>query len=933
MSQLSGDQLKELYKDTVNLPKTDFPMKGNLPQTEPVTIAHWGSERIYQRMLEKNQGRPIFTMPDGPPYANGNIHIGHALNKCLKDFVVKYKSMAGFQTTFIPGWDCHGLPIEFKVTKELGPKRKEKSDAEIRALCRAEAQTWVNKQRDQFIRLGILADWQNPYLTMQPAYEAEEVRELARILKNGVLYRGEKPVYWCPTMQTALAEAEVEYHPHRSPSIYVKFPLRKDLGRVGHPDKPVSFVIWTTTPWTLPANLGVALHPEITYELFDAGDEYLLFAAQLRESFEKDTGRELRPTGRTFKGAQLDRVRASHPFYQRDSLVVLGEHVSLDAGTGAVHTAPGHGQDDYQVGLKYGLAVLSPVDAAGRYTPEVPEYQGKGIFETNPVIVERLRSDGMLLGFKEIEHSYPHNWRSQTPLIFRATPQWFIRIDDEKHNIRQKTLLAIDKLRFVPAWGERRLRAMVENRPDWCVSRQRIWGVPIPVFYCQACGHALAQAEIMNRVADRMESEDGIEAYFRTPIAEFVGEAKCESCGAREFQRGQDILDVWVDSGICHAAVQKKREAMEFPADIYLEGSDQHRGWFQSSLITSIAVNGVAPYKTLVTHGFVNDIQGRKMSKSLGNVVDPNETIKKLGAEIVRLWVAHEDYGQDLTCGAESFDRITETYRRMRNTVRFLLGNLADFDPGRDLLGYQSLTPLDQWALAQLNGLIAKTTEAYDSYEYYKVYHALNTFFTVDLSATYLDVLKDRLYTFKNDGPERRSAQTVFFYMLETLAGLMAPIVSFLAEETYRYLPGAKAESIFLTSFPRPRSEWNNEPLLKEFAELLTVRSDVSKTLEELRQTKHIGASLEAEVTLSADGNRLAILKRYQANLPELLIVSKVTLREGEFKVHAQKALGEKCVRCWNYNEQTGQNPQFPATCPKCWKALAGRQLNIGASR
>lgn len=915
--------LKDRYKDTVNLPKTDFPMKGNLPQTEPEMIKRWHGSGLYQKILAANKSKPIFAMPDGPPYANGNIHIGHALNKCLKDFVVKYKNMNGFLATFIPGWDCHGLPIEQNVTKQLGSKRKEKTDTEIRKLCRHEAQSWVDKQRAQFTRLGILADWENPYLTMSPDYEAEEVRELGRIFDRGLLYRGEKPVYWCPTLQTALAEAEVEYHPHRSPSIYVKFPIEKDLERLGKPDKPVSVVIWTTTPWTLPANLGVALHPQFEYELFDTGAEYLLLAKELAANVAQETGLQLKGTGRIFKGQDLEKVRARHPFYDRDSLFVLGEHVSLDAGTGAVHTAPGHGQDDYQVGLKYGLGILSPVDSAGNYSSEVPEYEGQNIFAMNPVIVERLRKDGKLLGFKEIEHSYPHNWRSKTPLIFRATPQWFIRMDDPQNNIRQKTLQQIEKIRFVPKWGENRLRSMIENRPDWCLSRQRIWGVPIPVFYCKKCQTPLVKSSIMNRVADTMEKEDGIEAFYRHPASDFVQDEKCSKCGHTEFEHSKDILDVWFDSGICHAAVQKRRKNLAFPADIYLEGSDQHRGWFQTSLLSSMASNGTSPFKALVTHGFVNDLQGRKMSKSVGNVVDPQETIKKSGAEIVRLWVAYEDYGQDLTCGPESFERITETYRRFRNTVRFLLGNLHEFDPVKDSVEYQQMMPLDRWALGQLNALINKCTEAYDNYEFYKVYHSLNTFFTVDLSATYLDILKDRLYTWKRTGVERRSAQTVLYQLVTNLVGLMAPILSFLAEETYQSIPGNKKESVFLTPFPRPRIEWEDTKHMAEFAELFAVRSEVSKALEEKRKDKVIGSSLEAKITICAgNDNRGQILRHYEKYLPEFFIVSQVALKSGNFSVQVEKALGEKCVRCWNYNEQTGQDARFPGTCPKCWKAL-----------
>jgi isoleucyl-tRNA synthetase len=915
------------YKSTIQLPVTDFPMKGNLPEREPQMIAEWTKKDLYKKILEKNKGRTNFTFADGPPYANGNIHIGHVLNKCLKDFVVKYKNMSGYSCTFIPGWDCHGLPIELNVTKELGSKRKDKTDTDIRTLCRQEAGKWIDKQREQFIRLGIVADWQNPYLTMQPAYEAEEVRELARVLKNGILYRGEKPVYWCPTMQTALAEAEVEYHEHTSHSIYVRFPMVKGLEKFGDKiakaGKPVSVAIWTTTPWTLPANLGVAVHPDFVYEFFDTGEDLVLFAKDLREFVETETGKTFKPTGVTVKGTELDKMEARHPFYDRSSLFVLGDHVTLEAGTGVVHTAPGHGQEDYQVGLKYGLKIYSPVDPAGRYTKDVPEYEGTKIFDANPIIVERLRESGKLLGHKTFQHQYPHNWRSKTPLIFRATAQWFMAMDKPEYNVRKKALKVVGEIKFVPAWGENRLRSMVENRPDWVLSRQRIWGVPIPVFYCKKCEWALVDGEVMNRVADAIEKEDGIEAYHRHAESDFTKGAKCGSCGNTEFRRSTDILDVWFDSGVCHAAVQKRREGMKVPADIYLEGSDQHRGWFQTSLLSALGSHGETPFTTLLTHGFVMDTKGRKMSKSLGNVVEPEKIWTKQGAEILRLWAAYEDYGQDMSCGDESFARVTETYRRFRNTMRFLLGNIHDFNPERDPVAFKDMTLLDQWAMGRLNELVRKVTEAYDNYEFYKVYHALNLFFTVDLSAGYLDMLKDRLYTFKKDGRERKSAQTVLYTLLTHLTRLMAPITSFLSEETWAYIPGKKAESVLLTDMPKPQPEWDNEKLATQIAGLFEIRSDVSKTLEELRREKTIGGGLDAKVTITADGERGALLKTHNNLLSEFFIVSQVDVKVGGYGVTAGKALGTKCERCWYFDEKTGQDARFPGACPKCVTALS----------
>jgi isoleucyl-tRNA synthetase len=925
-----------LLKDTLNLPTTDFPMKGNLPEREPQMIAKWLETDLYGKILKKNEGRPNYTLPDGPPYANGDIHIGHVLNKCLKDFAIKYRNMAGYQAAFIPGWDCHGLPIEHKVTKELGSKRKDKSDTEIRELCRQEAKKWVGRQKDQFVRLGILADWENPYLTLHPAYEAEEVRELARTLERGIMYRGNKPVYWCPALQTALADTEVEYHTHKSSSIYVKFAIENfanilsmtELATVKKAGKPISAVIWTTTPWTLPANLGIAFNADVEYGFFETEADILLIAVGLREAVENDTELKLADLGVHLKGAKFEGGAAKHPFIDRPSVFVLGDHVGLDAGTGLVHTAPGHGQEDYQVGLKYGLEILSPVDEAGRYTDKVQDLpgltlRGVKIWDANALIVEYIKGTGHLLSHKFIEHQYPHNWRSKTPLMFRATPQWFLAMDAEKFNVREAALKAIDNVKFIPAWGESRLRAMISNRPDWCLSRQRIWGVPIPVFFCRSCGEPLVKAEIMFKVADAMEQEGGIEAYHRHAESDFTAGYKCETCSGTDFRRSMDILDVWFDSGICHAAVQSRRTGLKSPADVYLEGSDQHRGWFQTSLLSSIASKGEAPFVSLVTHGFVMDEKGRKMSKSLGNVVDPAEITKKSGVEILRLWASYEDFGQDLGCGPEVVARVTETYRRFRNTMRFLLGNIGDFDPAKDQIPFAQMPVLDQWALGRLNDLIRKSQAGYEGFEFYKVYHALNNFFTVDLSAGYLDMLKDRLYTWKKEGIERRSSQTVLYTMLTHLVRIMAPITSFLAEEVLTHLPGEKAESVFLLEFPKSHSEWDNENLAKEMAILFAMRSDVSKSLEELRQNKVIGSGLDAQVIVTADGEQLSVLKRHETLLSEFFIVSQVSLKVGGYLIETMKAAGEKCERCWYYSTDLGTSADYPTVCPKCAKALA----------
>lgn len=906
----------------VQLPKTDFPMKGNLATTEPQRIAAWKSAGVYDKIMKKPAPRGKFVMPDGPPYANGNIHVGHVLNKVLKDIVIKYKNLAGYKAAFIPGWDCHGLPIELNVTKKLGPKRKDHSDAEIRQMCREEARGWIDKQRVQFQRLGILADWENPYLTMDPAYEADEIRVLAKVFENGIFYRGEKPVYWDPALQTALAAAEVEYKDHKSLSIFVKFKTNEKFS--GLPSgKPVSFLIWTTTPWTLPANYGIALNADFSYGFFDTGAEILILAEDLKESVEKETGLSLSLIT-TKKGSEFDRMKAQHPFMGRDSLVVLGDHVTLEAGSGAVHTAPGHGLDDYIVGLKYDLPVHSPVDEAGRFRAEVTLWPGEKIADANPKIVEHLRSIGALVAVKEIVHSYPHSPRSKAPLIFRATPQWFMRMDDDKYPLRQKCLTAAEKdIAYVPKWGIQRLTSMIANSPDWCLSRQRIWGVPVPVYYCEKCKTPLINAEVMNRLADKMESSgQGLEIYHSSPASEFTAGIKC-ACGGTSFVTGKDILDVWFDSGICHTSVQRRRSELDFTADIYLEGSDQHRGWFQTSLVSAIAAEGKPPFKTLVTHGFVNDAKGYKMSKSVGNVVDPEEIIKESGAEILRLWVSHEDYGQDLTISKEMMGQISDTYRRFRNTIRFLLGNLSDFDPATDQVAYKDMTPLDQWALHKLGGLIDSSTAAYDAYEFYKVYHGLNTFFALDLSAAYLDILKDRLYTGKIAGVKRRAAQTVLYKTLHALCGVMAPIASFLAEETYSYIPGEKKESVFLTDFPKTEKEWSNPRIEQDFSLLFEVRATASKELEELRRQKVIGSSLDSKIVIRAPATTRKVLEAYTPHLREFLMVSQFSVVDAtELKVTAEKADGVKCERCWHYDLDTGKNSNFPGACPKCVEAL-----------
>lgn len=925
------------YKNTIRLPQTTFPMKGDLPINEPKTIAKWESDAIYFKRLEKNKNNPGFTLPDGPPYANGSIHIGHALNKSLKDFIIKYKGMKGFYAPFVPGWDCHGLPIEHKVMKDLAEKKQVKSDQEILALCREEASKWVSHQREQFKRLGVLADWQNPYLTMSKEYEAEEVREFARAFKRGVIYQGVKPVYWNWTLKTALADAEVEYHDHKSPSIYVKFEVTDSntLKKLGNPTEKTSFVIWTTTPWTLPANSGICLHPDFEYAVYSTEVnnqiENIIIAKPLKEFFEKEINLSLTEKF-VFKGADLEYGKAQHPFIQRDSLIVLGLHVTADTGTGCVHTAPGHGADDFKVGQKYNLPVLNPVDDGGLYTDDFSEMKGINIFKANPLIVEKLKTTGHLLKYSEFVHSYPHCWRSKTPLIFRTTAQWFIGIDLEPSQIRQKTLKALDEIQFFPDWGRARFQAMMENRPDWCLSRQRIWGVPIPILTCVATGEPLADYEIMMKAAE-IVSEGGIEAYYKTDANTLAGtkwkkpEAAKPEFGSQGFKIGRDILDVWFDSGVCHAAVHSERTKFGYKntqADIYLEGSDQHRGWFNTSMLSSMATTDKPPFKALITHGFVNDSQGRKMSKSLGNVIDPNEVSSKSGSEIIRLWASYGDYGHDIGCGKDELTRVTETYRKIRNTIRFLLGSTSDFNFELEKVSLKNSTQVDQWMLHQLSQLISDVTTAYDKYEFYKVYHLLNHFFTVTLSATYMDILKDRLYTWKHDGLARKSAQTVLYQTTDCLIKMMAPILSFLAEETYSYFKGKAFDSVLLESFPEIKnySDWNQPALNSLFEKILSVRSDVQKKLEELRTNKTIGSSLEASVQITAEGEVLDAL-RSASDLRELLIVSKVEIKQGSYSILATKAEGEKCVRCWVYSTDISKAEKTLGVCPKCVEALS----------
>ncbi len=938
------------YKSTLNLPQTEFPMKANLPQREPEMLAWWAERGLYAAIQARAaaQGRPRYVLHDGPPYANGRIHIGHALNKILKDIIIKSKTMSGFHAPYVPGWDCHGLPIEHQVMKELGDKKRGLDAIAIRALCREYAEKFVSVQRDEFKRLGVLGEWDSPYLTMTPSYEAAIVREFGKFVERGGVYKGLKPVLWCTQDQTALAEAEVEYEDHVSPSVYVKFPVAGTpaslAARFGGLPIPagvtsVAVVIWTTTPWTLPANQAVCLHADIDYAFVQVGEQVLIIAEKLLEATAKAcrldnyTVLGVRKGAEGFEGLELQR-----PLTTGLSPVLLGDFVTLEQGTGCVHIAPGHGMDDYILVLNHNAAasvgerleILAPVDNGGRFTDAVPEFAGQHVFKANPLIVERLQANGRLLGHFSLNHSYPHCWRCKSPVIFRATEQWFVSM--ETNELRQEALAEIGRVRWIPAYGRDRITGMIENRPDWCLSRQRVWGVPIPGFTCTGCRGVLAEPRVIDHVASLMETR-GADVWFQRTAAELLPEdTVCKSCGGASFEKERDILDVWFESGVSFATVLKPRHW--WPADLYLEGSDQHRGWFHSALLAGVTTDRRAPYRAVLTHGFVVDGQGKKMSKSAGNVVAPQDVIKQSGAEILRLWVSAQDYREDLRISPEILTHLIDAYRKIRNTARFLLSNLYDFDPVNDRVPYAQLPELDRWALMRLGELIPKVRKAYDDCEFHAIFHALNNFCSVDLSAVYLDILKDRLYTCRKDAPQRRGSQTVLYDLLTGLTTLMAPVLSFTAEEIWRSLPADKtrqadAWSVHLAAFPEADPAWADAALASRWETLLEVRRAVQAALEAKRRDKVIGAPLEAQVVLRATAERAAFLTPYLKDLPALCIVSAVDLQTASdlpaspgYTVEVRKADGQKCERCWNYRASVGQLPAHPTLCDRCVEAI-----------
>ncbi|MGQ9749894.1 isoleucine--tRNA ligase [Desulfosoma sp.] len=927
------------YKKTLNLPKTDFPMKANLAQREPDLLAQWERMDLYGKLRRASAGRTPYILHDGPPYANGHIHLGTALNKILKDMIVKSRQMSGFDAVYVPGWDCHGLPIEHQVDKELGPRKKTMSQTEIRRHCRAYAEKYIDIQRREFKRLGVLGEWDNPYLTMSYDYEATIARELGRFFERGSVFRSKKPIYWCCSCRTALAEAEVEYHDHVSPSIYVKFPVsdesRRSLEGLG--GLPTYVLIWTTTPWTLPANLAIALHPDFTYAAVRVGHEIWILAEGLVEKCLQTFGISSYEKIRTFSSRELEGLECRHPFVDRASRLVLGSHVTLDAGTGCVHTAPGHGREDYETALAYGLDVYSPVDDDGCFTADVPFFAGQFVFDANAAVNAKLKELGALVLEADISHSYPHCWRCKQPVIFRATEQWFISM--ERNDLRKKALQAIDEVQWVPSWGRDRIYQMIHNRPDWCISRQRSWGVPITVFTCRQCGHVLAGREVFDKVTALFE-EEGADCWFEKDVSELLPEgAACAGCGATDFDKEMDILDVWFDSGVSHAAVLERRPYLRSPADLYLEGSDQHRGWFHSSLLASVGTRDRAPYKAVLTHGFVVDGQGYKMSKSLGNVIAPNEIIQKFGAEILRLWVSAEDYRDDIRISQDILQRLSETYRRIRNTWRFLLGNLHDFDPARHAVAPKAMPELDRYALHTLQKLVGTVRRAYDRFEFHRVYHAVHNYCTVDLSAFYLDILKDRLYTAPPASLERRSAQTALYRILTTLLKLMAPILSFTAEEAWAHLPGDHGESVHLEMFPEVEEALVDEELAARWERILRLRTDVSRALESARQAKTIGHPLDARVRMDLPEGWRENFSQDAELLRTVFIVSEVRLEnldgrtevvEGQevsgLKVVVERASGDKCERCWVLSQTVGTFADHPTLCARCHSVLRDAQ-------
>ena len=922
------------YKETLNLPSTDFPMKADLPRREPLFLKRWAEMDLYGKIRAQSQGRPKFILHDGPPYANGHIHLGHALNKILKDIIVKSRQMMGHDSPYVPGWDCHGLPIEHQVDKKLKSKGLHLPQVEVRQRCREYAKEFINIQREEFKRLGVLGDWGQPYLTMNNAYVAEILEEYGQFYFSGAIHRSKKPIHWCATCRTALAEAEVEYADEKSPSIFVKFTLSNLSPQVGELGayKNTSLVIWTTTPWTLPANLAIAVHPDLEYVGMDVGDEVLVLAADMTRGLLSQWGLKGEEIFRV-KGRKLEGAICFHPWLDRDSQVVLANYVTLEAGTGLVHTAPGHGQEDYDSGRRYGLEPYSPVDDGGKFTQEVPEFAGQKVWDANAGIIELLKAKGKLLAAQEMSHSYPHCWRCKKPIIFRSTEQWFISM--EQNDLRPKALEAIDRVTWIPRWGRERIYQMVERRPDWCISRQRAWGVPIVAFHCKDCGKVMLTPEILAGIIARVRRE-GADFWFADDAAELLPKGTACACGGTDFKKETDILDVWFDSGVSWAAVVEPDPALGLPADLYLEGSDQHRGWFHSSLLTCVGTRGQAPYKGVLTHGFVVDGEGHKMSKSLGNVIAPQEVMNKYGAEILRLWVSAEDYRDDVRLSPDILKQAADAYRRFRNTARFMLGNLFDFDPKRQWLAPGERQELDRVALSWLARMLSRVKRAYEDYEFHQAFHRLHQFCAVEMSAIYLDILKDRLYVSKADSEERRSAQSTLFDLLQGLTLAMAPILAFTAEEIWEHLPGGgRPESVHMGAFPEAPAGFPDEGLVAKYDFLLKVRGEINRGLEEARKEKLLATAQEASVILGASAELFDTLNAQAAELQTLAQVAelKIAPETGQgpaaqeipgLWVKVEPASGAKCIRCWFHYPGVGADPQHPQVCARCRQVLEG---------
>jgi isoleucyl-tRNA synthetase len=971
-------------KTTLNLPKTSFGQKANLAAKEPERLELWRQMDLYHEIRRARSGRPLFVLHDGPPYANADIHIGTAMNKILKDFIVKSHSMLGYDAPYVPGYDCHGLPIENYVDKKLGAKKAQMSPLSIRRACREHAAQALKRQTRDFQRLGVLGEWENPYLTMSNTYEAETARLFGRFVERGYVYKGARPVYWCIHDQTALAEAEVEYKEHTSPSIYVKFPLPADQAQQlerrleslpGYDagallEKPVFVLIWTTTPWTLPANLGIAVNPNYDYAAIETNGEIYIVASDLVGAVAEKCGLSETRVIVNFPGEMLGGLQARHAWIDRPSVLMLGEHVMLGgesdtetepdgsdspkrgsgkAGTGLVHTAPGHGHDDFVIGQQYreqlaplyaklreagalegqseGAEVYCPVDNRGRFTAEVERFAGQQVFEANEPIVDFLRETGALVFSEDYAHRYPHCWRCHQPVIFRATPQWFISMDraSSGRSLRDGALEQVESVEWIPAWGRERMRSMFANRPDWCVSRQRVWGVPIPVFYCSDCGEAIADTGVIDHVATVFEQETSDAWYAREAEYLLPDGFTCPKCNGTHFTKETDILDVWFDSGSSSLAVLEREQKLPWPADVYLEGPDQYRGWFNSSLMVGLAAHDRAPYKTVITHGWTVDGEGKAMHKHIGNTVSPNDVANQAGAEILRLWVASSDFKEDVRLSEEILKRLVDTYRKLRNTARYALGNIFDFDPENERVEHEEMWELDRWALATTDELARKVTEAYRRYDYTAVYHALYNYATVTLSSVYFDILKDRLYTFAPKSVGRRSAQTALYDILDKLSRLVAPILAFTADEIWESIPGQRVASVHLAEFPAVDEHEGDREMLASWERLLEVRSSVQKALEEKRNEKLIGASVAAKVTLHASGGTYSLLERYREQLPAIFIVSHVELRESEaaeLRVEVEHASGSKCERCWNWSETVGQDPRYPTLDARCIKQI-----------